>query len=111
MLSVLVGSPATGTSTGDSHFRECTVPRVGYLLVRGPASCTSVNWQTLLENHDATNSPHDPFAVTTNNYKPVCSNYKQVLSIPQMNAFSARKELRASRLNFHHALWAEKTLS
>ena len=41
--------------------------------------------QTYLENHDATNSPHHLFAVTTNlfvvttnYYKPVCSNYKQL---------------------------------
>jgi len=34
--------------------------------------------QTHLENHDATNSPHDLLAVTTNNYKPVCMNYKPV---------------------------------
>ena len=37
------------------------------------------------------------FVVTTKNYKPVCSNCKQVLPIVQTNAFSARKELRASK--------------
>ena len=71
--------------------------------------------QTHFENHDATNSPHDRFAVTTNlfvvttnefvvttnHYKSVCSNYKQVLSILQKNAFSARKELRASNFTMH----------